>query len=58
MVVDPQATGTGAVRTRGPAVLASTGRQIAVQLRPRCFLATGNVEPDAMIRYQDGCLGL
>ncbi|MBK8321645.1 MAG: hypothetical protein IPL06_02675 [Betaproteobacteria bacterium] len=54
MVVDPLITAATAARQRGIAVLADTGRQIAVNLRLPVLPETGIIEPGAFIEYQDG----
>lgn len=54
MVVDPLITAAAAARQRGIAVLADTGRQIAVNLRLPVLPETGIIEPGAFIEYQDG----
>ena len=54
MVVDPLITEAAAVRQRGLAVLADTGRQVEVSLRLPVLAETGIIEPGAFVEYQDG----
>jgi hypothetical protein len=54
MVVDALITEAAAVRQRGLAVLADTGRQVEVSLRLPVLAETGIIEPGAFVEYQDG----
>jgi hypothetical protein len=54
MVVDALVTNATAVRQRGIAVLADTGRQIEVSLRLPVLAETGIIVPGAFVDYQDG----
>jgi hypothetical protein len=54
MVTDPLATHADAVRQRGLAVLANTGRQLQQSLRLPILEETGVIRPGSLVRYIDG----
>ena len=54
MVLDPLVTEAAVAHQRGIAVLADTGRQIAVHLRLPVLSEIGIIEPGAFVEYRDG----
>lgn len=53
MVTDPLMTHADAVRQRGRAILAGTGRQATVSLRLPVLSETGVIKPGRLVRYLD-----